>query len=175
MQIGSLHKKSLYTENPRINFAQHRLRELGCMVLSVLLSICVVLLLVVIVLVFLGGFLLGHALGATTALDYLSDLRYFAECKGEWGSEWYFHSDLPPAHQAGEPVAPERSSAGWIVPGAESRFRLRPYQGPKVPGYFELLPILGRVEHEIVKWMSLPNDPAGQLSPVARGQRPRDE
>lgn len=145
------------------------------MVLSVLLSVCVVLLLVVIVLVFLGGFVLGHALGATTALDYVSELRYFAECKGEGGSEWYFRSNLPPAHQAGEPVAPQGSSAQWVVSGAESRFRLRPYQGPKVPGYFELLPILGRIEHKIVAWMRLPNDPAGRLSPVAGSQRPRDE
>ena len=144
--------------------------------MSILLGVCLALLLVVIVLVFLGGFLLGHALGATTALDYVAELRYHAECKGEWGSEWFFHSDLPPVAQAREPAAPEGSSAEWIVPGAESRFRLRPYdQGPKVTGYFELLPILGRMEHKIVKWMSLPNDPAGRLSPVAGGQRPRDE
>ncbi len=112
-------------------------------------------------LAFVGSFLVGHALGATTALDHVSDLRRFAECRGERGSEWFF-ADAPHG-EAGGPVAPEGSSAARIVPGAESRWRIRPYAGPLVPGYFELLPFLGRMEHKIVERLGLPNDPAGRL------------
>ena len=82
--------------------------------------------------------------------------------RGERGSEWFFRADAPYG-EAGRPVAPEGSSAAWIVPGAESRWRLRPYGGPLVPGYFELLPLLGRAEHRIVERLGLPNDPAGRL------------
>ena len=102
---------------------------------------------------FLGGFVLGHALGVTTALEHTVHLRRFAECKGKWGSEWFFHSDHSP-ERAGKPVAPEGSSATVIVPGSESGFRIRPYRGPLVPGYFKLLTILGKVEHKIVEWMA---------------------
>ena len=106
--------------------------------------------------VFLGGFVLGHALGATTALDHTADLRRSAECRGgeRGGSEWVYRADA--VEGAGERVAPG---------GAESRWRLRPYRGPLVPGYFELLPVLGRLEHKVVGWLGLPNDPAGPLPP----------
>lgn len=104
--------------------------------------------------VFLGGFVLGHALGATTALDHVADLRRFAECRGEGpGGAWVYRAGVG---GAGERVAPS---------GAESRWRLRPYRGPLVPGYFELLPLLGRLEHRVVGWLGLPNDPAGPLPP----------
>ncbi len=115
--------------------------------------------------VFLGGFVLGHALGATTALDHVADLRRFAECKGRSrrGSEWVYRADV--AERAGERVVPE---------GTESRWRLRPYQGPLVPGYFELLPVLGRLEHGVVKRLDLPNDPAQPIPSLPGPPFPTD-
>jgi hypothetical protein len=64
-----------------------------------------------------GGFLWGYAWGVEYALNNIANLRYFAECKGRWPSEWVFHPDSGEPN-AGKPVAATQDARRYARPFA---------------------------------------------------------
>lgn len=73
----------------------------------------------------------GYTWGIQYALNSITNLRRFAECTGEWGSEWVFHQ------HSGEP------NAGRLVAETED---VRRYARP-----FEGVPALGRLEYDLAE------------------------